>query len=161
MLDPRMEERLNLHINAEFYASYLYLSMSAHFDAEGLTGFAHWLKKQSEEEYGHALRVYGYVNERGGRVRLKAIAEPKAEFASYRELFEDVYAHERKVSGLIHDLMDLAIQMKDHATQAFLQWFVSEQVEEEAMASNILQKVARISDSGPGLLALDRDLGSR
>lgn len=161
MLDPKMEQRLNQHITEEFYASYLYLAMSAHFSAESLDGFAHWLRKQSQEEYGHAMRIYEYINDQNGRVLLKGIPEPKTKFGSHVEAFEDVLAHEQKVTRQINDLLNLAIQMGDHATHVFLQWFVTEQIEEEDQATDLLHKVRLIGDSGTGLLALDRELGSR
>ena len=161
MLDAKMEQRLNQHIGEELYASHLYLSMSAHFSAEGFDGFANWLRKQSQEEYGHGMKIYNYINEQTGRVILKAIPEPKTKFASHVEVFEDVLAHEQKVTRQINDLVNLAIQLGDHATHVFLQWFVTEQVEEESQASEVLAKVKLVGDNGPGLLALDRDMGSR
>lgn len=161
MLNQQMEDRLNKHMNAEFYASYLYLSMSAFFTHKGLDGFAKWMILQSQEEYGHAMRFYHYINEHGGKVILHAIAEPAHEFKNYAEVFEKVLEHEQKVTQQINDLMDLAIELKDHATQVFLHWFVTEQVEEEDMASTALQKVQLAGNDGPGLLALDREFGSR
>jgi ferritin len=161
MLNPKMEERLNKHMNAEFYASYLYLSMSAYFAHEGLGGFARWLKLQSEEETGHAMRFYGYINEQNGRVVLHAIEKPTHDFKNYVEVFENILGHEQKVTRQINELMELAIDLKDHATQVFLQWFVTEQVEEEDMAGDALQKVQMVQDHGPGILALDREFGAR
>lgn len=161
MLDPKMEQRLNHHISEELFASYLYLSMSAHFSAEGFDGFANWLRKQSQEEYGHGMKIYDYINEQNGRVLLKAIAEPKTKFGASVEVFEDVLSHEQKVTRQINDLVNLAIQLGDHATHVFLHWFVTEQIEEESQASEVLQKVKLVGNNGPGLLALDRELGSR
>ena len=161
MLDPKMEKELNEQINEEFYSSYLYLAMSTHFNAEGLQGFAHWLRAQSQEEYAHAMKIHDYINDHGGRVVLQAIKEPRGAYDSYAEVFNDVLAHERHITQRIDTLVDLAIQLNDHATQVFLQWFVTEQVEEEASAGEVLRKVELIGDSGPGLLALDREMHSR
>ncbi len=161
MLDPKMEQQLNQQINEELYSSYLYLAMAAHFSAGGLSGFAHWMGAQSQEEHTHALKIFDYINEHGGRVMLQAIKQPKAEYDSYAEVFKDVLAHEQNVTKLINQLADLANQLNDHATQVFLQWFVTEQVEEEATATEVLQKVEMVGDNGPGLLSLDRQLASR
>jgi len=161
MLSERMQEALNAQINAEWYSEYLYYSMSAYFESTGLPGMANWMNAQAQEEHIHAMKIYDYVNERGGRVVLRAIGAPPAEWESPLAVFEAALAHERKVPGLINDLMDLALSEKDHATAQFLQWFVEEQVEEEASADAIVQQLRWIGESGHGLLMLDKELGTR
>lgn len=161
MLDPKMQKELNAQINEELYSSYLYLAMAAHFCTEGLGGFAHWMRAQSDEERGHAMKIFDYLHSQGGTVGLQVIKEPKAKFGSRTQVFEQVLAHEQHISGLINGLVDSAKQLNDHATQIFLQWFVTEQVEEEGSAAGVLQKVKMVGDDGPGLLALDRELNSR
>ncbi len=161
MLDPKMQTELNAQINEELYSSYLYLAMAAHFSTAGLGGFAHRLRAQSVEEGAHAMKIFDYIHGQGGTVSLQAIKEPKAKFGSRVQVFEQVLAHEQDITGLINGLVDSAKQLNDHATQVFLQWFVTEQVEEEGSAAGILQKVKMVGDDGPGLLALDRELHSR
>ena len=161
MLDPKMEKQLNQQINEELFSSYLYLAMSAYFSAEGLKGIAHWLHAQSQEEKVHAMKIYDYINDHGGRVLLQAISEPQASYGSYTEIFKEVLAHEQKITQQISGLVDLANKLGDHATHVFLQWFVTEQVEEEGSAQEVLQKVELVGDNGPGLLALDREMGAR
>ncbi len=160
-LSTRMEEALNEQINAELYSSYLYLSMSAYFESISLKGFAQWMKAQAEEELLHAIKFYDFVNERGGRVILKAIKAPETEWESPLAVFEAVLKHEQMVTGLINDLVNLAIEEKDHATNIFLQWFVSEQVEEEASAEEIVQKLKLMGEARGGMFMLDRELGER
>ncbi|MET1124979.1 MAG: ferritin [Archaeoglobaceae archaeon] len=160
MLSDRMLEALNRQINAEIYSAYLYLSMAAYFDSKGLKGFTNWLKVQWQEELEHAMRLYEYVVSRGGRVRLYAIEEPPHDWESPLAAFEHVYRHEVNVTKSIHELVDLAVEEKDYATYNMLQWFVSEQVEEEANASEIVEKLRMVSD-GSGLLMLDRELAAR
>lgn len=161
MLSTQMEERLNQHLNEEIYSSYLYLSMSAYFSAEGWEGFAHWMNLQTNEEHIHAMKIYGYLNEQGGRVKLLAVAEPSQNFKSPKEAFKQALAHEQEITKKINELVDLAIKSNDHATQIFLQWFVTEQVEEEANASQIVQSLDRIGDADSGLWMLDRKLAAR
>jgi len=161
MLSPKMEKALNGQINAEFFSSYLYLSMNAHFAATGLPGCARWMEAQAQEEWFHGMKIYNYLLERGGKVKLEAIPKPKGSWASPLAVFKDVLAHEQKVTGLINDLMDLAVAEKDHATSIFLSWFVSEQVEEEATASGIVDKLKLIGKDAGGLFALDSELGQR
>jgi len=161
MLSEKIGEALNAQINAELYSAYLYLSMSACFSSINLPGFASWMKVQAQEEMLHASMFYDYVNERGGRVRLKEIAAPPNEFDSPLAIFEATLGHERKVTGLINDLVNIAIEEKDHAAQVFLQWFVSEQVEEESTADGILQKLKLIGDDKSGLFMMDQELGRR
>lgn len=161
MLSKKMLKALNDQVNAELYSHYLYLAMAAHLEAENLSGFAHWLKAQSYEEYGHGLKIFGYIQQRGSRVSLKAIDEPPAKWASPLAVFEDVAKHERLVTSKVNDLVDLAIAEKDHATLAFLQWFVTEQVEEEATADALVQKLKLVRDTPSGLFMVDRELAAR
>jgi len=161
MIAKKMQDALNEQINAELYSSYLYLAMAADFEAKNLKGFAHWMEVQANEEAGHAKKFYDFVLDRGGRVALKAIAAPPAEWKSPLAAFEEVYAHEQKVTALIHKLVELAAEERDHAASVMLQWFVSEQVEEEANACEILEKLRLIKDHSQGLLMLDGHLAQR
>jgi ferritin len=161
MLNPRVQEALNKQINAELFSSYLYLSMAAHFEAANLPGLASWMRAQAAEEKTHAMKIFDFVLDRGGRVALAAIDAPTSEWKSPRDVFEDVYAHERKVTGLIGHLVNLALEEKDHATHAFLQWFVNEQVEEERTASLLVDQLKLVGDSGVGLYMFDAQLGRR
>jgi ferritin len=156
-----MQDALNKHANAEFYSSYLYLSMSAHFQSINLAGFASWMQVQAREELAHAMKFYDHVIERGGRVSLQPVEAPQPKWDSPLAAFEDAYRHEQKVTGLINQLVDEAVQTKDHATNAFLQWFVSEQVEEEASVDAIVQKLRLVGDAPGGLLMIDHHLGER
>ncbi len=161
MIDEKMQEALNKQLNAELYSSYLYLSMSAYFHSVNLGGFANWMRVQAQEELAHALKFYDYVNERGGRVVLQPVDEPPSEWDSPLATFEHVYEHEQKVTGLINKLVDLAVEARDHATNNFLQWFVSEQVEEEASADEVVQKLKLVGDDASGLFMIDRELAQR
>ena len=161
MIDGRTQEALNKHANAEFYSSYLYLSMSAYFQSINLTGFAHWMRVQAREELAHAMKFYDHVIERGGRVSLQVVDAPAAQWDSPLAAFEDAYRHEQKVTGLINQLVDDAVQSKDHATNAFLQWFVAEQVEEEASVDAIVQKLKLVGGAPGGLFMIDHHLGER
>ncbi|UCH89673.1 MAG: ferritin [Thermoplasmata archaeon] len=161
MLNEQMEKALNEQLNAEMYSSYLYLSMSAYFQSRDLPGFANWMRVQAQEELMHAMKFYDFINERGGRVKLDTIEGPEVEWESPQSTFEHVLKHEQKVTGLINGLVDKAIELKDHASNNFLQWFVDEQVEEEASASDVLQKIKLVGSDGSGLLFLDQELGKR
>jgi len=161
MLKEKMEQALNEQINAELYSSYLYLSMAAYFESKNLKGFANWMMVQAQEEDFHAMKFFGYVNERGGRVHLKAIDGPPTEWESPLAVFEAVYKHECHVSELIHKLVDLANEMSDHPTNTFLQWFVTEQVEEESAADDIVQQLKLVGDAGHGIFMIDRELSAR
>ena len=156
-----MQEALNKHINAELYSSYLYLSMSAYFQSVNLAGFAHWMRVQAREELSHAMKFYDHVLERGGTVALQPVEAPPPRWDSPLAVFEEAYRHEQKVTGLINQLVDDAVQTRDHATNNFLQWFVSEQVEEEASAEAIVQKLRLVGDAPGGLFVLDHELGGR
>jgi ferritin len=161
VIGKKMQDALNEQINAELYSSYLYQSMAAHFAAGNLKGFAHWMDLQAKEEQTHARKMYEFLLDRGGRVTLKAIAAPPAEWKAALQVFEETYAHEQKVSGLIHKLVELARGENDHAAEIFLSWFVSEQVEEEANASEIVEKLKMVKDHSQGLLMMDAHLGQR
>jgi ferritin len=156
-----MEKALNEQINAELYSAYLYLSMSAYFDSTNLKGCANWMRVQYEEETSHAMRLFDYVQEKGGKVTLKAIDAPQTKWKSPLAVFEAVYAHEQKVTGLINKLVDLAIAEGDHATNTMLQWFVTEQVEEEANADELVQQFKLMGDARGPLFMLDRELKQR
>ncbi|MGQ9572260.1 MAG: ferritin [Dehalococcoidia bacterium] len=161
MIDERTQEALNKQLNAELYSAYLYLSMSAYFQSINLSGFANWMRVQAQEELMHAMKFYDYVNERGGRVILQPVEAPPSEWDSPLAVFEDVYRHEQKVSGLINKLVDLAIEVRDHATNNFLQWFVSEQVEEEASADDVVQKLRLVHSDPSALFMIDREMAQR
>ena len=161
MLGRKMEEALNKQANAELFSSYLYLAMAYDFEAKNLPGFAHWLKVQAKEENGHAMRFFEYINDRRSRVSLAAIAEPQATWKTPLAAFEEVLAHEQKVTGLINALVELAAKEKDTATGVMLQSFVTEQVEEEKNADYIVAQLKMIGDSAHGLIMLDRALAQR
>lgn len=161
MIKPRLNEAINKQINAELYSAYLYLSMAAYFEDQSLPGFANWMRVQFEEEQFHALKFYGYVNERGGRVVLEAIDKPETEWPNIISVFENVLAHEEHVTSLINDLVTLAIEERDYASQNFLQWYVDEQVEEEANVHALLDQLKRVNGEGHAILMLDRELASR
>lgn len=161
MINPKIEEAFNKQLNAELYASYLYLSMAANFEALNWPGMATWMKAQAQEEYGHAMKFYGAIHERSGRVKLMPIDAPKLEWPAPLAAFEDAYKHECKVTGMINDLMNLALGEKDHAAVVFLQWFVEEQVEEEASVLAIVEQLKRIGDVTGPLFMMDHNLGQR
>lgn len=161
MLKDKIQKALNAQMNMELSSSYLYLAMAAYFESENLNGFAHWMKLQSGEEYSHAMKIYGYLNQRSGRVNLAKIDAPKSEWKGATEIFKATLKHEQSVTKAINDLVDLTITEKDHATNAFLQWFVTEQVEEEATAMGILDKIKMVGDNKNGLFLLNRELGMR
>ena len=161
MIAKKMEQALNEQVNAELYSAYLYLSMEAYFKSLNLNGFANWMRVQTQEEVAHAMKIYDFINERGGRVTLKAIDGPETEWKSPLAAFESIYAHEQKVTSLINALVDLAIKEKDHAANSFLQWFVNEQVEEEASADEIVQQLKMMQDAPGGMFMMDRELGQR
>jgi ferritin len=156
-----MEKALNKQINEEYFSAYLYLSMAAYFDSINLTGFSNWMRVQSQEEMSHVMKFFDFVIERGGRVHLDAIKKPDIEWASPLAAFEDAYKHECFISGCINDLVTLSLEANDHATDNFLQWFVSEQVEEEASADAIVQKLKLVGDNGPGIFMIDQEMATR
>lgn len=161
MLSKSVESALNRQVNRELYSAYLYLAMSAYFETASMKGFAKWMRLQAKEEQAHAMKIYDYVIARGGKITLEAIEAPKAKWASAGKVFEEVYAHEQKVTGMINNLVDLAIKEKDHATFEMLQWFVKEQVEEEEQAGDILSQINILGDVVGHLFWLDHELGKR
>ncbi len=156
-----MEGAINKQINAELYSSYLYLAMAADFESKNLSGFAKWMRVQVQEEMVHAMKFFDYVLERGGRVTLDALDTPPAEWDSPLAAFEAAYGHEQKVTALIDGLVALAIEKKDRASENMLQWFVAEQVEEEATADAVVQQLRLAADAPGALFMLDRELGQR
>ncbi|MBN1834244.1 MAG: ferritin [Spirochaetales bacterium] len=161
MISKKMQDAINEQINKEMYSSYLYLSMAAQAEDWNLKGFANWLEKQADEESEHAEKLYEHLVDRSGRVLLKAIDGPPTEWKSPLAMFEEVYAHEQKVTAMIHNLVALSRSENDYASEVMLHWFVSEQVEEEANSSEIVERLKRIKDSSNGLMMLDRSLGER
>ena len=161
MLTQKVEEAFNEQLNAELYSSYLYLSMSAHFAAQSLNGFAHWMKLQADEEYAHGMKFFDFMLDRGGKPTLKAIEAPPAAFGTPVEAFATVLDHERKVTALIHGLVDVTAKEGDHASAPFLQWFVAEQVEEEKSAQEIGDQLKLIGDQPAALFMIDQMLGQR
>lgn len=161
MIKKAMENALNEQINAEFHSAYLYLSMSSYFLSVGLAGYANWMRIQYQEELVHATRFFDYVNERNGRVKLSSVAEVQVDFSGVVNVFEETLVHEQNVTGLINKLMDISIKENDHATRSFLQWFVDEQVEEEANVEQILNNLKLIKGEGQGLLMMDREMQTR
>ena len=161
MIGKKIEKAFNGQLNAELYASYLYLGMSAYFESTNLPGFAHWMRAQAKEEQEHAMKFYEHIVERTGRVALQAIEAPPLEWESPLAAFQAAYGHERKVTGMIHDLLELAGSEGDPAANAFLQWFVTEQVEEEAQTDQVVQQLKMVSKAPHGLLMIDRELAQR
>ncbi len=161
MLSQKMLGALNAQINAEAYSAYLYLAMSIHADSMDLKGFAHWFRLQYQEETNHMFKLIGYILDRRGKVELKPIEGPPPAWDSALEMFEATMKHEQHVTKLIDDLVNLAMAEQDHASSIFLQWFVTEQVEEEATADSILQRLRMIKDSPGGLFMLDHQLAKR
>jgi ferritin len=161
MLNKRLETELNKQVNAEFYSAYLYLSMSAYLADSNLNGFSNWMKIQFEEEQAHAMKFYQFILDRSGKVTLDKIEAPKTEWNGVIDVFEEVLKHEQHVTALINNLIEIAYEEKDHATVAELQWFVTEQVEEEATVSDILDQLKMIEGKGAGLFMLDREMKQR
>ena len=161
MLSEKMVMKLNYQINRELYSAYLYLSMASYADSEGLSGFANWFKIQAKEEEYHAEKMYNYVNQQGRRVVLEAIEQPQTDFTSIVGLFEQTLKHEKVVTSLINGLVKLAREENDYATESFLQWYVTEQVEEEANPAEMIQKLKYVGKDGRGLLMLDKELAAR
>jgi len=161
MISKKIEDAFNQQINAETFSAYLYWSMSAALEGMNLPGFASWMRVQAQEEMSHAAKFYDHIIERGGTVKLTAINAPQTDWDSARAVMESTLEHEQKVTGLINNLMDLAHVEKDHASSMFLQWFVTEQVEEEATAMDILGKLDIAGDTAGGLYMLDKELAGR
>ena len=160
-ISKKIQDQVNKQITFEFYSSYLYLSMAAFFDAQNLTGFSHWLKKQAQEEIDHAMRLYKYLFERSGILELGALNKPTKDWETPLAVFENIYSHEKEITTAIHGLLELANSEKDHATVSFLKWFVDEQVEEEDNALGVLDKLKMAGDSKGALLYIDKVMGKR
>ncbi len=161
MHSKAVEAGINDQIAKEFYSAYLYLSMSAFFEAKSFPGIAHWMRMQYQEEISHAERLFNFLVNNGGRVVLKAIDEPPSSFRGPSEGMQQALDHEREVTAAIHELYELAVKEKDYATQLELQWFIAEQVEEERTVSDIIAQLTMAGDSAPALLMIDRQLASR
>ncbi len=161
MLASQMEKALNDQLNAELASDYLYLSMAAYYESQNLEGFAKWMQLQAQEEFAHAMKIYTYIQTRGGRVRLGALEAPQSEWDSPLAAFSAALEHERMITSRINALVDMANAEKDNATHQFLMWFVAEQVEEEESASRVVERLKLMEDAPGGLFIMDRELGSR
>ncbi|UCE60260.1 MAG: ferritin [Phycisphaerales bacterium] len=161
MMNSRIENAFNEQLNAELFSSYLYLSMAAYFESQNLKGMAAWMQMQAQEEHMHGMKFFDFINERGGRITLTTIKEPQTEWGSPLAVFEETCEHEAKVTSLIHNLVDLSLEEKDHAANTFLQWFVTEQVEEESTAQEIRDKLRLVKDNTVALFMIDQELGRR
>lgn len=161
MIKKEVLDVINEQINAESYSAYMYLSMAAYFENNGLSGFANWMKIQYQEESAHAIKFFNYVSDRGGKIILKPINQVPVDFDGIVDVFEKTLAHENHVTLLINNLMDVAIAVNDHASQSFLKWFVDEQVEEEFNVEKILATLKLINGQGNGIFMMDRELSQR
>ena len=161
MITKAVQDAINEQINKELFSSYLYLSMAAYFEEKNLPGFAHWMYKQADEEREHGMKFYKHLVERGGQVILKAIDAPKTNWTSSLELFQEVAEHEAKVTASINALYDLALKEKDYPAQVLLQWFITEQVEEEKNAAELVAQLRLIEERGTAVLMLDHRLEKR
>ncbi len=161
MFTKKMQQAMNDQIHHELESAYIYLSMAAYFESENYPGFSHWVKMQFDEEMLHAFRFYDYIHSRGEKVILQAIEEPPGKFDSPLAAFETSLAHEKKITGDIHNLYALAMEEKDYPSISFLQWFIDEQVEEEEHVGEVVENVKRVSGVDHALLMLDRELGQR
>lgn len=161
MLSDALKEALNEQINDELHAAYLYLAMSEYFTANNLDGFAHWMRMQREEETGHAMKIFDFLLDRDARVELRAIEAPAADFSSPLDVAKKALEHERKVTKKINGIYETAKSESDYPTEALMQWFVLEQVEEEASALKVVERLDMAGDDNAALLMLDREMGSR
>ena len=161
MVSKNLESAINKQINAEFWSAYLYLSMSVHFANEGLSGFANWFKIQFQEEQDHALKFANYLIAKGNKVELLPIEKVETSWNSLLAAYEDTLAHEKVVTGLIHNLVKLAREENDYATENMLQWFVNEQVEEEETAQGLIDSLKLIGTNGFGIYTMDKELSAR
>src|ERR687895_1593407 len=161
MFGEAIQDAMNEQMKNEFYAAYQYLSMAAYCESENLPGFAHWMRAQAREETEHAMKFYDFILDRNGRVVLQAIEGPVVEFGSPLEVFEQALEQEQKVTAMINDLYGLAVRENDYASQTFLQWFVTEQVEEEKNAGDVVETLKMVGDKSEALFLLDRELGQR
>jgi ferritin len=160
-LSKTVQTALNDQIGREFFSAYLYLSMSAYCAAKNLPGFAHWMMLQAKEEAGHAMKLYGFIEDRSGRVVLQAVDKPPADFKSALDLVTKVREHEEMVTAEINKLYALAAEERDYATQIFLEWFLTEQVEEEKSSTQLVERLRMAGDNQSALLLIDREIGSR
>ena len=160
-MNKKVLDTINEQIKHELYSAYLYLAMSAHFEAASMPGFAKWTRLQAKEETEHAMKFFDFVNERGGRVVLHAIDQPQVEFGSPLSVFEEILGHEKKVTSLMNNLYAVAVEEKDYATQVMLHWFIEEQVEEESNAQAIVDKLTMAGENKSALLHLDHQVGAR
>jgi ferritin len=161
MIEKRMQDALNEQIKHELESAYLYLAMVAYFDSTSLQGMAQWMRVQTQEEIEHAMKFFDHIHDRDGRVDLFPLAKPKKEWSAPLEAFKAAYEHEQFITGKINALVKIAAEENDHAAGVLLQWFVTEQVEEEASTLKVVNLLERIGDSGHGLVMLDRELGTR
>ncbi len=160
-IPQKVQGAINDQIKNELYSAYLYLAMSAHFESQSLVGFASWMRVQAREEVTHGMKLFEYLNDRGGRVELQAIPAPPSAFESPLAIFRQSYQHEQEVTASIHRLYALAAQENDYPTQVALTWFVNEQVEEEKTAADIVAQLEMVADNRTALLLLDRELAGR
>ena len=160
-VDSTLQNAINRHINAEIYSSYLYLSMSTYCESMDLPGFAHWMRVQSQEEYTHAMKFVTYLEDRDSRVTLLPVEQPPVEFDSVEDVMRQTLAHEQHVSELINDLYGVAVGANDYASQIMLQWFITEQVEEEKTARDVIAALEMVKGRSDALLLLDREMGAR
>jgi ferritin len=161
MINKKLENELNKQMNAELYSAYLYLSMGAYLSKQNLNGFSHWMQIQFQEEQSHAMKLFQYILDRGGEVKLEKIEKPKTTWEGIVDVFDNIVKHESKITSMINSLVDVAMTEKDHATVAMMQWYVSEQVEEEASVSLLYDQLKLIEGKGPGLFMLDREANQR
>jgi ferritin len=160
-MSAALQRAMNDQIQKEFYAHYLYLAMSAWFEERNFEGFAKWMRIQADEERNHAMRIFDFVLDRGGKVRLEGIPEPGTKWKTALEVFDAARKHEAMVSGSINELYARATSEKDYASQVMLQWFITEQVEEEKTSTSLAERLRLVGDSATGLIILDRQLGER
>jgi ferritin len=160
-MDQEMQDALNQQINKELFAAYLYLAMCAHFESRSLNGFARWMRAQAREELDHAMRIFDHLNERGAKVELAALDEPSRDFGEPVGVFQQALDHEKAVTRTIHRLYDMAMKKHDHATQLLLEWFITEQVEEEDSVGTVVDQLRMAGDNQAAILMLDRELGAR
>ena len=161
MLSEKLISAINNQIQFEYYSAFTYKAMQAHFESEDLSGMANWMNIQFQEEMAHAEKMFHFICETGGKVDLMAIEAPRNEYTSVLEIFEETLKHEQEVTSRINDLMDLAQEEKNHMAQIFLQWFITEQIEEEAGVGHIIAKLKRIKGDGRGLMMIDQELEKR
>lgn len=161
MINSKIVAALNDQLNLEYYSAYSYLAMSAYFLTQNLNGFAHWMRVQAQEELAHGMKIYDFLDDREAEIRFRALDAPKQNWDGPLDVFEDSLAHEQKVSQSIYNIADLALSERDHATHTFLQWFIEEQVEEEAAVKELIDTLKLVGAEGNGLFLLDRDLAQR